>query len=81
MMSIFNFKRVNSKFAEMKMLTKLRYFSSLISLSLMILSLSVIAVKGFNWGLDFTGGVVTEVRLDSKVASKDISDLLSLASE
>ena len=81
MMSIFNFKRVNSKFAEMKMLTKLRYFSSLISLSLMILSLSVIAVKGFNWGLDFTGGVVTEVRLDSKVASKDISALLSLASE
>lgn len=47
-------------------LTKWRYVSSAISILLMITSLAIIGVKGFNWGLDFTGGVVTEVQLDRK---------------
>lgn len=35
-----------------------------ISLALLIASVSMIVVKGFNWGLDFTGGTVIEVSLD-----------------
>ncbi|GGI82880.1 protein-export membrane protein SecF [Shewanella hanedai] len=62
-------------------LTKLRYFTSVLSVILMISSLAVISVKGFNWGLDFTGGVVTEVRLDSLVTSHEIQTLLSGTSE
>lgn len=31
---------------------------------LLILSVAIIGVKGFNWGLDFTGGTVIEIGLE-----------------
>ncbi|SPP32358.1 hypothetical protein ARAF_2401 [Arsenophonus endosymbiont of Aleurodicus floccissimus] len=34
-----------------------------ISIALFILSVTVISLKGFNWGLDFTGGTVIEINL------------------
>ncbi|MFT5704679.1 MAG: preprotein translocase subunit SecF [Shewanella sp.] len=74
-----NFKSWN--FNDMNPLTKLRYFTSVISLTLMILSIAIISVKGFNWGLDFTGGVVTEVRIDKDISSTQIEVLLSGASQ
>jgi len=46
---------------------------------LMITSLAIIGVKGFNWGLDFTGGVVTEVQLDRKITSSELQPLLNAA--
>ncbi|MCS6177360.1 protein translocase subunit SecF [Shewanella baltica] len=60
-------------------LTKWRYVSSAISIFLMITSLAIIGVKGFNWGLDFTGGVVTEVQLDRKITSSELQPLLNAA--
>ncbi|MEL4426389.1 protein translocase subunit SecF [Shewanella indica] len=63
----------------MKNATKWRYFSSAISVVLMIVSISVIAVKGLNWGLDFTGGVVSEIRIDSSISAKTLQPLLQQA--
>ncbi|PIW58984.1 protein translocase subunit SecF [Shewanella sp. CG12_big_fil_rev_8_21_14_0_65_47_15] len=60
-------------------LTQWRYVSSAISILLMVASLTIIGVKGFNWGLDFTGGVVTEVQLDSKITGSELQPLLNAA--
>lgn len=60
-------------------LTQLRYVSSAISILLMLVSLTIIGVKGFNWGLDFTGGVVTEVQIDRKITSSELQPLLNAA--
>ncbi|WP_198780771.1 protein translocase subunit SecF [Shewanella putrefaciens] len=60
-------------------LTQWRYVSSAISILLMIASLTIIGVKGFNWGLDFTGGVVTEVQLDRRITSSELQPLLNAA--
>ncbi|MGB0893261.1 MAG: protein translocase subunit SecF [Parashewanella sp.] len=59
--------------------TKLRYMTSVVSLVAMILSISVIAINGLNWGLDFTGGVVAEVQLDNKVTSTQLHSVLNKA--
>ena len=61
-------------------LAKLRIGTSLLSLLLVLLSLVIIANKGFNWGLDFTGGIVTEIKLDSTISGKQIQTLLSAES-
>nr|WP_251767284.1 protein translocase subunit SecF [Shewanella indica] len=63
----------------MKNATKWRYFSSAVSVILIIVSISVIAVKGLNWGLDFTGGVVSEIRIDSSISAKTLQPLLQQA--
>ena len=60
-------------------LTLWRYISSAISIFLMLASLTIIGVKGFNWGLDFTGGVVTEVQIDRKITSSELQPLLNAA--
>lgn len=60
-------------------LTKWRHISSVISICLMLVSLAVIGVKGFNWGLDFTGGVVTELQLDRNITSSELQPLLNAA--
>ena len=61
-------------------LTKARYLSSVASLLIMLSSIAIILVNGFNWGLDFTGGVVTEVKIDPKIKSEQISQLLGQGS-
>ena len=43
------------------------YWAFGISGLLLILSLIVMGVKGFNWGLDFTGGTVIEISLEKPV--------------
>ncbi|PKE32989.1 protein translocase subunit SecF [Rahnella sp. AA] len=40
------------------------YWAFGISGFLLILSIAIIGVKGFNWGLDFTGGTVIEISLE-----------------
>lgn len=57
-------------------LTKARYLSSVFSLLLMLGSVAIIVANGFNWGLDFTGGVVTEVKLDPNINAAQISQVL-----
>lgn len=79
-----NINMMNGKswnFSNMSRLTKWRYFTSFISLTLMILSVTIISVKGFNWGLDFTGGVVTEIRVDKEISAKQIEVLLAKSSQ
>ncbi|MCV9879107.1 protein translocase subunit SecF [Brenneria izbisi] len=51
----------------------------LISGSLLILSLIVMGVRGFNWGLDFTGGTVIEINLEKPADLDQIRDSLEKA--
>ncbi|PWC15001.1 protein translocase subunit SecF [Brenneria roseae subsp. americana] len=51
----------------------------LISGSLLILSLIVMGVRGFNWGLDFTGGTVIEINLEKPADLDLIRDSLQKA--
>ncbi|WP_371411775.1 protein translocase subunit SecF [Shewanella halifaxensis] len=57
-------------------LTKARYLSSVFSLLIMLASVAIIVTNGFNWGLDFTGGIVTEVKLDPSIKAAQISQVL-----
>ncbi|MFV0447355.1 MAG: protein translocase subunit SecF [Vibrio sp.] len=44
-----------------------RYTCSAISIFLMVVSIGAIGFKGLNWGQDFTGGIVSEIRLDKRI--------------
>ena len=59
--------------------SKLRYISSAISVVFMLVAIAFISVNGLNWGLDFTGGVITEVQLDPSITMSEISPLLQSA--
>ncbi|MBP6123012.1 MULTISPECIES: protein translocase subunit SecF [Providencia] len=48
-----------------------------ISIILLIASIAIIGVKGFNWGLDFTGGTVIEINLSQPANLDKIRDSLS----
>ena len=74
-----NSKTMNDSSQGLGYLTKWRYASSLISIVLMLLSLTVIGVKGFNWGLDFTGGVVTEIQINKRISASEIQPLMTAA--
>lgn len=74
-----NSTHLSNTIDKLKFLTKWRYASSMLSIVLMLLSLSVIGVKGFNWGLDFTGGVVTEIQLDKRITASEIQPLMVAA--
>ncbi|MGL9736426.1 MAG: protein translocase subunit SecF [Symbiopectobacterium sp.] len=50
-----------------------------ISGTLLILSLIVMGVRGFNWGLDFTGGTVIEINLEKPADLDLIRDSLEKA--
>jgi len=49
----------------------------ILSVILMILSIVVISVKGFNWGLDFTGGSVIEIQLSKPVDLEQVREELA----
>ncbi|UBX47601.1 protein translocase subunit SecF [Providencia alcalifaciens] len=51
-----------------------------ISIVLLIASCVIIGVKGFNWGLDFTGGTVIEINLSQPADLDKIRDSLSNSS-
>ncbi|WP_299017999.1 protein translocase subunit SecF [uncultured Photobacterium sp.] len=63
-------------FINKKNATKWRHFTSAVSVLLMVISILMIATRGLNWGLDFTGGVVSEIRLDSAITSSELIPLL-----
>lgn len=62
-------------------LTRIRFGMSMISLVLVLAAVSVIAFKGFNWGLDFTGGVVTEFEVENSVGSELLKSTFDRALE
>lgn len=47
------------------------YLAFGISLLLLVASIATMSVRGFNWGLDFTGGTVIEINLE-KPANLDL---------
>ncbi|WP_203219062.1 protein translocase subunit SecF [Vibrio sp. S17_S38] len=65
-----------SKLMNMGNASQWRYGTSAISILLMCVSLFFITTKGFNWGLDFTGGVVSEIQVNSKVTLSELNPLL-----
>lgn len=60
-------------------MTLLRKVMSAISIVLFMSSVMLVAVKGFNWGLDFTGGVVAEVQLSDQVTKDALKTELDAA--
>ncbi len=56
-----------------------RRIAMFISLAVMIASVSVLAVKGLNFGLDFTGGTLIEVIYEESVPLEQVREELSAA--
>ncbi|WP_218645357.1 protein translocase subunit SecF [Shewanella sp. Scap07] len=57
-------------------MTSIRSAMTTVSLILCLLSVVFISTKGFNWGLDFTGGVVAEVELEQQLSAESIKAYL-----
>ncbi len=58
---------------------RLRSYASVLSLILMLGSIGALAVKGINWGLDFTGGTLIELVYDQPVKTSEIREQLAAA--
>ena len=58
---------------------RLRTLATVFSVILMLGSVVALAVKGINWGLDFTGGTLIELVYDQPVRTAEIRAQLSVA--
>ena len=58
---------------------RLRWVSLGIAVALLLVSIGAMAVKGFNFALDFTGGTVTELRFERPVDVDDVRNRLDNA--
>jgi len=59
--------------------SRLRYISSAVSVVFMLVAIAFLSINGLNWGVDFTGGVITEVQMDPTITMSEISPLLQSA--
>lgn len=59
--------------------TRLRHIGTLISCVLIVLSVISLCTKGLNFGLDFTGGMISEVKLDTTLTAAQIQTHLESA--
>ncbi|NVD08963.1 protein translocase subunit SecF [Vibrio sp. JPW-9-11-11] len=55
---------------------RIRYITSFVSLALMMVSIVALSLNGLNLGLDFTGGMVTEVEVDPSLNHSQLVDTL-----
>ncbi len=55
---------------------KIRYFTTLVSLILTVIAIAALGMRGLNLGLDFTGGMVTEVKIDKQLTNQDVLSAL-----
>lgn len=55
---------------------RIRYITSFVSLALMVVSLIALSINGLNLGLDFTGGMVTEVKVDDQLTHTQMVEVL-----
>ncbi len=55
-----------------KHIRKVRYFTTLVSVTLTVIAIAALGMRGLNLGLDFTGGMVTEVKIDEQLTSQDL---------
>ncbi|MBY7659305.1 protein translocase subunit SecF [Vibrio cyclitrophicus] len=70
---------ISDRYFSNSNMTRLRKVMSMISIVLFMSSVMLVAVKGFNWGLDFTGGVVAEVQLSDQVTKDALKTKLDTA--
>ncbi|MEZ9720448.1 protein translocase subunit SecF [Vibrio splendidus] len=70
---------ISDRYITNSNMTCLRKVMSMISIVLFMSSVMLVAVKGFNWGLDFTGGVVAEVQLSDQVTKDALKTKLDTA--
>lgn len=70
---------ISERYLSDSNMTRLRKVMSVISIILFMSSVMLVAVKGFNWGLDFTGGVVAEVQLSDQVTKEALKTKLDTA--
>ncbi|MEZ8693450.1 protein translocase subunit SecF [Vibrio splendidus] len=70
---------ISDRYFSNSNMTRLRKVMSVISIVLFMSSVMLVAVKGFNWGLDFTGGVVAEVQLSNQVTKDALKTKLDTA--
>ncbi|MEZ9564052.1 protein translocase subunit SecF [Vibrio artabrorum] len=70
---------ISDRYISNSSMTRLRKVMSVISIVLFMSSVMLVAVKGFNWGLDFTGGVVAEVQLSDQVTKDALKTKLDTA--
>ncbi|MBV7298505.1 protein translocase subunit SecF [Enterovibrio paralichthyis] len=59
--------------------TRLRHIGTLISCVLIVLSVISLCTKGLNFGLDFTGGMISEVKLDTTLTAAQLQTHLESA--
>jgi len=70
---------ISDRYFSNSNMIRLRKVMSVISIVLFMSSVMLVAVKGFNWGLDFTGGVVAEVQLSDQVTKDALKTKLDTA--
>ncbi|AHK16185.1 MULTISPECIES: protein translocase subunit SecF [Thalassolituus] len=58
---------------------KFRHVATILSLTLLVISVAAIAMRGLNLGLDFTGGTLLEVQYETPVPIEGISAVLNNA--
>ncbi|MGI9282223.1 MAG: protein translocase subunit SecF [Endozoicomonas sp.] len=58
---------------------KLRTYATILSIVLVVGSLASLAIKGINWGLDFTGGTLIELVYDQPANTEEIRSQLGEA--
>ena len=69
-MEVFKYKK------PLSLMSKSKRFG-LLSITLIILSLGIIFSKGFNYGIDFAGGTLIQVKYDKNAPIKDIREVLN----
>ncbi len=55
---------------------RVRYITNYVSFALMAFSLVALGMNGLNMGLDFTGGMVTEVKVDNNLTQSQLVETL-----
>jgi preprotein translocase subunit SecF len=58
---------------------RFRHISTAISLTLLLVSVIAIGMRGLNFGLDFTGGTLLEVEYETPVALSEVKSVLDTA--
>lgn len=56
---------------------KARKFTYTLSIALMIMSIASMAIKGFNYGIDFSGGILIELKSPEKINVEKVRQQLS----
>ncbi len=54
----------------------IRYFTTAVSILLIVISVTALVWRGLNFGLDFTGGMVSEVKVDTSLSNTDLLQVL-----